>query len=368
MNIPWAKPALSNADIETLTQHLSSDWLSMGPRTKQFEEGLADIVNVNQAIAVSSGTAALDIALKSLMIGPGDEVIIPAMTYIAVAFAVSYQGAKIVLADINPDTFTIDVADVRSKITKRTKCIISVDYGGQIAAYDLLEEVAKEHNIYIVEDGAHSLGATYRGRPACSFGNIATTSFHIIKSLTTVEGGMIFTNSNEIAKDCRIIRNQGEDPNQKYRHIFIGNNYRMTDIEATMGLLQLSRLTSVLERRSEIAARYAEKLADMSDIIHLPQVPSNGTHAWFFYSILIRRRNDVRQYLATHGIDARVIWPILIHKQPIYANVLDFNETFPTAERVSDTILSLPLYYDMTVEEQDYVIDKLRRAVKKFKP
>jgi len=363
MHIPWAMPYIGKEELDEVVDTIKSTWVTMGPKVKRFESEIAGYIGVKHGIAVNSGTAALDVALKMIDIQPGDEVIIPAMTYIATANAVLYQHAKPVLADIAPDTYNIDPEDVSKKITNKTKCIMPIDYGGQGADYDVLMRIAEEHNVHLVVDGAQSIGGEYKGRRLCSFGEISTTSFHAAKIMTSIEGGMVFTNDDELADWARIIRNQGEDPKQKYYHTFLGHNYRMTDLHAAIGLAQFRRLDDIVKKRASIAEYYSKNLQEYADVIKLPYVAPHNKHAWFLYPILVNNCDEVQIYLHSNGIDTRRSWPLPIHKQPIYRDVFD-NASYPVAEEVSKHILNLPMYYAMSQEEQDYVIKHLKDAVK----
>lgn len=360
--IPWAVPYIGTDEEQEVTDTIRSTWVTMGPKVSRLEREVAAYVGVKHAVAVSSGTAALDVALKVLGIGPGDEVIVPAFTYIATANAVLYQHATPVLADVDPVTFNLDPDDVRRRVTPRTKGILPIDYGGQAADYDGLEAIVREHGLHLVQDGAESLGGEYKKRRLCSFGTVSTVSFHAAKVITSVEGGMVLTNNGELAERARIVRNQGEDPSNKYNHVLLGHNYRMTDLHAAVGLAQFGRLHEVLRKRQEIAAFYTEHLAEFGDAILLPVVKPENRHAWFFYPILVPHRDRIAQYLRDKGIDTRIAWPLPIHQQPLYRD--RFGESrFPVAERVAATILNLPLYYGMTEEEMRYVVIHLKDAI-----
>lgn len=364
MKIPWALPYIGEEEVREVTEVVKSTWLTMGPKVAQLEEEVASYLGVRHAVAVNSGTAALDVALKALGVGPGDEVIIPALTYIATANAVLYQGAKPVLADIEPVTFNIDPEEVQKKITSKTKCIMPIDYGGQASNYEALEKIAAKNDVKLIVDGAQSLGGEYWGRKLCSFGLLSTTSFHAAKIITSVEGGMVFTNDEALARRCRIIRNQGEDPKMKYYHVFVGHNYRLSDLHAAVGLAQFRRLNEVINKRTQLADYYTRNLSHLKGKIKLPQVLPGNKHAWFLYPVLINKRDAVAVYLKEQGVDTRVSWPMPIYKQPIYKEILP-NDFCPVAEKISQTILNLPMYFTMTREEQDYVIDRLSKAVEK---
>lgn len=363
MKIPWSKLYLDEKELNGVINVVKSGWLSMGPKVQKFEGIMANYVGVKHAIAVSSGTAALDIALKLLGINNNDEVIVPAMAYIATANSVLYQHAVPVFADIDSRTFNIDPDDVKKKITKKTKCIIPIDYGGQSADYGKLKKIAYENNIHIVEDGAPGLGGEYKGKKLCSFGDISTTSFHVAKIFTTIEGGMIFTDNDEYNKKVRIIRSQGEDLDKKYHHPLLGHNYRMTDINAAIGLVQIDRMTEVLANRRQSAEYYMSKLKDNQHIF-TPYVSVDCKHAWFLFPILVPNRDKVKDYLTEKGIETNISWPMPVYDQEIYQTFK--KDICPVAEKITEGILCLPMFYKITQEEQDYVIEHLTTAVEHF--
>ncbi len=363
MRVPWAMPYIGKEELDEVIDTVKSTWVTMGPKVKRLESEISGYIGVKHGIAVNSGTAALDVALKMIDIQPGDEVIIPAMAYIATANAVLYQHARTVLADIDPATYTIDPDDVSRKITSKTKCIMPIDYGGQGADYDALMRIAEEHKVHLVVDGAASIGGEYKGRKLCSFGEIATTSFHAAKVMTTIEGGMVFTSDDELANRARIIRNQGEDPKAKYYHTLLGHNYRMTDLYASIGLAQFKRLDDIIRKRASLAEYYTQNLRGYADAIELPYVAPHNKHAWFLYSVLVDNCDEVEIYLRSKGVDTRRSWPLPIYKQPIYQDAFH-DASYPVAEKVSKRILNLPMYYAMTQEEQDYVIKHLKDAAK----
>lgn len=365
MQIPWSKLYFDDDELNNVIEVVKSRWVSTGPKVEEFERRLADYVGVKYAVAVSSGTAALDIALKILGITPEDEVIIPAMTYIATANAVSYQNATPVFADIDPKTYTIDPADIESRITSRTKCIIPVDYAGHAADYDRIGKIARQHNLFIVEDGAPGLCGQYKDRMLCSFGDMAITSFHVAKIFTTVEGGMIFTDNKEYYEKARIIRWQGEDPNHKYHHPLVGFNYRMTDLHAAIGLAQTSprRIEKVLASRRQAADYYRARLRGIPSVT-LPYVSPDCVHPWFLFPILIPNRDKIQQYLFDKDIKANVSWPLVIYRQEPYRK---FKKTpCPVSERITNEILCLPLFYQISREEQDCVIEQLLAGLEKL--
>lgn len=362
LSVPWAQPSIGDDEVTEVVDSLRTGWVSMGPKVRALERELANYVGVRNAVAVSNGTAAIDVALKALGIGPGDEVIVPCLTYIATVNAVRYQGATPVLADVDARTFNIDPGSVRERLTPRTKAIIPVDYGGLAADCEALERICREGGLALVKDGAHSLGGSYRGKSLLSYGRVATLSMHTAKVMTSIEGGVVFSGDDELARFVRIYRNQGEDPKVKYLHPIVGQNYRMSDVHAAIGLAQFRRLEAFLKKRREIAAAYTEAFAKV-DGIRLQRIPEGAVHGWFFYPVLVRRRDKVVEALKQARIETRVGWPYPIHEQPPYRD-LGRPGDFPHAEEVADHVLNLPMFFEMTDAQRDHVVGSLRSAVR----
>ncbi len=363
--IPWSKFYYNEDEKKQVLEVFATGWFSSGPKVEELEKRMAEYVGVKYAVAMSTGTAALDVALKILGVQSEHEVIIPAMTYIATANAVSYQNAVPVFADIDPQTYTINPGEIERLITPQTRCIIPVDYAGHAADYDRINTIARKHKIAVLEDGAPGLCGEYKGRKLCSFGDMAITSFHVAKIFSTIEGGMLFTNNKEHYKRARIIRWQGEDPVKKYYHPEVGFNYRMTDLHAAIGLAQTSpqRMSAVLNHRRQGAQYYLKRLANVPGMT-LPFVSPDCVHPWFLFPVLVPSRDKIQQFLLDHGVKANVSWPLPIYKQEAYAA---YRHCFcPVAEKVTASVLCLPLFYQITREEQDYVIEMLLRGFKKF--
>ena len=361
MQIPWAKLYIDEKELQEVVDCIKSTWLAKGPKVEQFEAKVKALIGAKHCIAVNNGTSALDVALKVLDIKPGDEVIVPAMAYIATTNSVLYQHAVPVFADIDPRTFCLDAEEVRKKITARTRAIIAIDYAGQGADYKKLREVVQGKNIYIVEDAAPSFGGEQHSRKLCTFGDMAITSFHLAKTFTAVEGGMIFTDNDAWATKARIILNQGESSEEKYLHPYVGHNYRLSDLHASVGLAQVSRFEEVLRKRAELAGRYTREFNQKSSKINTPIVLPENKHAWFLYPVLVEQRDVVFKKLKEAGIQANVSWPRPVYKQPAYAA---YAENYcPVAEEITKKILCLPMYFAMTEEEQEYVIKKLVEIV-----
>ena len=355
LKVPWAEPFIGDEEIHEVTDSLQAGWVSMGPKVRALEEGIAAYAGVKHAVAVSNGTAALDAALKVLGVGPGDEVIVPALTYIATVNAVMYQGARPVLADVDPDTFNLDPVNVKDRLSDQTRVLMPIDYGGMASDGAAFEALCRDSAIQFVKDGAHSLGGASNGRSLLAYGALSTLSLHSAKVMTTVEGGMVLTDDGDLDRKIRMFRNQGEDPNRKYFHPVIGQNYRMTDLHAAIGLAQFRRLDAFLAKRRAIAARYTEAFRHHEGI-RLQRIPDDATPAWFFYPILVHGRDHVISELKARGVETRVGWPYPIHEQPPYRD-LGAPGDFPHAESIARHVLNLPLFYSMTDEQIDHVID-----------
>lgn len=365
MKIPWADPWLDDREKEELIQTYDSKWLSMGSRVKGFENKMSEYIGVKHAIAVSNGTDAIDIALKVLGIGYGDEVIVPAMTYIATVSAVLYQGAIPVFADIELETYNIDPASIEKCVTPKTKAIIYIDYGGNPSDIEGIKKVADKYGLFLIQDGAQSLGARYKGERLCKQGHICTTSFHTAKLITTIEGGMIFTQDDDFAKTAKIIRNQGEDPNQKYIHVLLGTNARMTEMNAAIGLIQLKKFDAILKKRKYIAEKYIKFLSDCKKII-LPKVRKQADCSWFFFPILVENRDVVTKKLKQAGIDTRIAYPMPVYEQPFFQKYKrkDINYDCKNAKWMTERVINLPMYHLMTDEQIKYVVEKLLDVVR----
>lgn len=359
MRIPWARPYLTEQEAEAVANVVRSGWISSGPKTRELEASVGAFLGVRHAIAVSSGTAALDVALAAAGIGPGDEVVVPAVAYVATVNSVAYRGARPVFADIEPVTFNLDPDAVEAKVTKRTRAVLSTGYAGHPQDYDGIRAVAERRGLLVVDDAAQTLGAEYNGKPCGSLTPIATTSFHTAKIVTSVEGGMVFTDDDSIAEAARVFRNQGEGT-EKYIHRVIGHNYRMTDVHAAIGLVQFSRISDVLQKRRSLAAYYSERLASVPGVATPTQL-TGCTHAWFAYAVQVDARDRVVAAMKEREVETRVMYPVPVNRQPAY---LEFNEErYPVSERFCAQVLNLPMYYDMTRAEQDYVMDALADAL-----
>jgi perosamine synthetase len=335
--VPWTIPNFQKEDIDSMKRVLDSGWLSMGNEVKLFEKQVALFLNTKYAIATNNGTSALDIALKCIDIKMGDEVIVPAFTYIATANAVKYNRGTPVYADIDT-TLNISSYSIEEKITSKTKAVITIDYGGNPSNYDKLLRITREHSVPLIVDGAQSLGSEYHNKKCCTHGLINTTSFHAAKILTTIEGGMLFTNNKLLCEKAQCIRNQGQKG--RYNHIMLGNNYRMIDVVAGMGVSQIKRFKKTLEDRKKKVLYYRENLKNVTYPIEL----KNTKNCYFLFLIAVEKRDKFNRYLNRNGIETRVYKPL---------------DNQCLAKQASEKIISLPLYCGITMEQQDYVIEKV---------
>ena len=295
--LPFARPDISDAEIEEAVAVLRSGWLTYGPKTQAFEEDFATAVQSEHAVAVSSCTAALHLALLASGIGPGDEVITTPLTFCATANVIVHAGATPVLADVCADDLNLDPAAVERRLTPRTRAILPVHYGGQPCRMDELLTLARAHNLLVIEDAAHAPGASYKGRPVGSLGDATCFSFYAIKNLTTGEGGMLTTNDAVIAEKARLLRSHGlstdawkrytEAGNAFYDVVMPGFNYRITDIQAAIGRGQLARLEAINAARAHLAALYSERL-NREPAVETPSVRPEVGHAWHLYPLRLR--------------------------------------------------------------------------------
>ncbi len=361
--IPIAKPIIEDDDIEAVEKVLRSGMLAQGEEVRLFEEEFAEYTGTEHAVAVSSGTAALDLVLKAFNLGPGDEVVTTSFSFVATANAILYQGARPVFADIDPKTYNIDPEDVLEKITDRTRAIIAVHLYGQPADIKALAEIAEDHNLILIEDAAQAHGAEFMGRKVGSFGDAAVFSFYPTKNMTTGEGGIVTTNSREIAQKIKLLRDHGQT--KKYLHEVLGWNLRMTNIAAALGRTQLRKL----ERLNSLRSKNAEVLnAELSRIegIRTPYVMPGAKHVWHQYVISIEdefplSRDELYRRLEEEGVGVAVHYPRPIHQQPLYRKLGYPANLCPRAIEASRRVLSLPVHPAVTRDDLKYVVSIIRR-------
>ncbi|MBS7645455.1 DegT/DnrJ/EryC1/StrS family aminotransferase [Candidatus Bathyarchaeota archaeon] len=366
------EPIIGEEEVRAVTEVLQSGILTdksgMGPRVIEFERRFAEYTGAKYAVAVSSGTAALHAALLAAGVGPGDEVIIPSFTFSATAEAVMLTGARPVFADIDEETYTITIESVEEALSRKTKAIIPVDLYGLPADIDPILEMAEKRDICVIEDAAQSLGATYKDRRVGAIAHQTCFSFYASKHVTTGEGGMITTNDEYLAEALRMIRTHGES--KPYWVERLGHNYRMTEMQAAMGIVQLQRLPKNIERRRENAAILTEKL-EKAKKLALPFETGDKAHAWHLYTVRVRgankgKRNKIVEYLRARRVSAAVYYPTPIHLLPYYKRLAESRRgTLSSAEKASSQVISLPVHPRVTPEDLDYIAKTLKKSLTK---
>ncbi|RLG00824.1 aminotransferase DegT [Thermococci archaeon] len=355
--IPIAKPLMGKKEIENVTEVLKSGMLASGEWVKKFEKEFANYIGVKHAIAMASGTVALDNALKVLGIREGDEVIVPDFTFIATANAVLFQNAKPVFADVSEKTFNINPDDIVKKITPKTKAVIGVHLFGHPFNVKALQEICEDHNLFLIEDSAQAHGAEFDDTKVGNFGTVSCFSFYATKNMTTGEGGMITTNDKKIERKLRLIINHGQS--EKYLHTELGYNYRMTNIQAAIGIAQLKKLDMFNDKRIKNAG-YFNKHIKAKKIIK-PEKEKNIKHVYHQYVIRVEnnKRDELIRYLNDKGVGNAIHYPLPVHLQPLYRKLNYPKEICPTATKISKEVLSLPVHPALKREELEYVCETI---------
>jgi perosamine synthetase len=375
MQIPFHKTHTTQEEIDAAIEAIKSGWLTMGPKTVAFEDEFKEFVGSNQAVSMNSATAALHLALKVVGLKRDDEVIVPTNTFVATAEVVTYFDAIPILCDIEEDTHNIDISKIEELITPKTKVIIPVHFAGQPCDMDEIYTITKKYNLKVIEDAAHAIPSSYKAQMIGSLKgtDITCFSFYATKTLSTGEGGMATTEDENYAKSMKINRLHGisKDAWDRYTikgawHYDIVDNgakYNTTDINASIGLVQLKKQNLLRDKRENIAKKYNEAFKDNSKII-LPFVKEDRKSSWHLYVIKIENRDDIIEELKKEGVGCSVHF-IPIHKHTYYKNRYNYkDENYPIANKVFEKSLSLPIYPDMSDEEVDYVIQKVQEIVK----
>ncbi|MGD1845993.1 MAG: DegT/DnrJ/EryC1/StrS family aminotransferase [Salibacteraceae bacterium] len=365
-----SQPVLGEEEWQSLKGPLESGWVTQGPKVREFENLFGEKHSVKHAMATTSCTTALHLALAALGVGPGDEVLVPAFTWVSTANVVLYCGATPVFVDIDPKTMNIDPRDIAHRITDKTKAIIPVHLFGLCADMDAIREAAP--GLAIVEDGACAAGATYKGTPAGALGDMGCFSFHPRKSVTTGEGGMLTTNRDDLADLANQMRNHGATISEEQRHHgpkpyilpdfnLLGFNYRMTDLQGAVGVVQMGKLDSFINERNEWAQYYKRELADL-EWLQTPEVPEGNRHGWQSFATLVDEskspcsRNEMMEKLQAKGISTRP-GTHAVHMLHLYAEKYSLKpEDYPGARLVNDCSMAIPLHNRMSAEDYAYVV------------
>ena len=356
--IPIAKPDIGPEEIEAVTEVLRSGMIAQGKQVAEFEERFAAMCGVRHAIAFGNGTLAEMAIFAGLGLGPGDEAITVAHTFAATANSILFTGATPVFVDIEPDTYVIDAKLIEKAITPRTRAIVPVHLFGLVADMDMICAIADRHGIAVVEDACQAHGATYRGRRAGSFGHGAF-SFYATKNMTTAEGGMVTTNDDRLADWLRLYRNQGM--RTRYAFEILGYNFRMTNLNAAIGLVQLDKLERNTGRRQAIAARYDEAFADLP--VRLPITPEGRTHVYHQYTVDVGGARDaILADLRENGVGADIYYPLPVHRQE-YVMERGLHADLPVTDAAAARTIALPMHPNLTADEQATVIGAVRAAV-----
>ncbi|MBW3661970.1 MAG: DegT/DnrJ/EryC1/StrS family aminotransferase [Actinobacteria bacterium] len=345
--IPIAKPLIGDEERAAVDAVLRSGALAQGPEVAAFEDEFSDLVEGRHCVAVNAGTSALHLALLAAGVGPGDEVVVPSFTFAATANSVRLVGATPVFVDIEPATFTIDPEAVAAAITPRTAAIMPVHLYGHPARMRELVVLAQRHGLLVIEDAAQAHAGELDGEPIGTFGSIAAFSFYPTKNMTTGEGGMIVTDDADVARRCRLFRNQGME--ERYRNEVVGFNLRMTDIGAAIGRVQLGRLAGWTERR----IANARHLDDHLQTVVTPPVASGAKHVYHQYTVRSDRRDELGEVLPRRGVGVGVYYPVPVHRLPSFDLRLDLPET----ERAAAEVLSLPVGPHLTPADLEHIVE-----------
>lgn len=370
LRVPVNEPNLIGNEKKYLNECIDTGWISFeGPFVKKFEAGMAALTNREYAISVCNGSVALDTAILALEIGEGDEVIMPTFTIMSCAAAVARVGGKAVFVDSDLYTWNMNVAEIEKKITAKTKAIMIVHIYGLPVDVDPILEIAQKYGLYVIEDAAEMHGQTYKGRPCGSFGDISTFSFYPNKHITCGEGGMLVTDNPKLAERCSLIRNLFFSPQKRYVHEELGYNFRMTNMQAAIGLAQLEKIDDTVLKKRWIGKKYTELLADLQEFIILPvEKTEYAMNIYWVYGILLTEKVKVNaevimQKLAERGIGTRgFFYPL--HKQPVFIKQnLYITEKYPNAEYLADKGFYLPSGLTLNEEQILYVAETLREVL-----
>jgi len=364
-DIRMSAPDISDGDVELVASVTRSGDLALGRYAEELETRCAELAGVRHGVTVSSGTAALHLIVRSLGLGPGDEVLVPSFTFAASVNAILFEGARPVFVDIESDTYNLDPEDVERHVNDRTKAVMAVDVFGHPAEWDALSQVGAKHGLRLIDDSCEAIGARYRDRPIGSFGHAAAFAFYPNKQMTTGEGGVILTDDDEIARLCRSLRNQGRGEMGLWlEHERLGYNYRLDEMSAALGVSQFARLESFLLKRDHVAALYTERLNGLG-WVRPPVVRPHVRMSWFVYVITLAEdvpRDVVMAKMEAEGIPTRAYFSP-IHRQPYIRERFEVpDEDLPVTASIADRTMALPFHNNLPLEHVERVVDALRRA------
>ncbi len=372
MRINLSRPDITEEEIRAVVDVLRTPDLSLGPKLAEFENAFCDYIGRKRAIAVNSGTSALFLCMLALDIGPGDEVITTPFTFIATTNSVLMAGAKPVLSEIDPVSMNIDPARIESKITDKTKAILPVEVFGNPAGFDKICEIARKHNLIVIEDSCEALGSELNGKKAGTFGRVGTFAFYPNKQITTGEGGIVLTDDDELADMCASLRNQGRGAGSTWlSHERLGYNYRISDINCALGIVQLSRIEQIKAKRKQLARWYQEILADDERLI-VPREPPGCDMSWFVFVVRLNetftkdKRDSILKAMRADGIQVSNYFPP-VHLQPFMAEKFGYKPgDFPITESTCQRTIALPFYNNLTRDEVLLVCDTLKKILDKI--
>jgi len=370
-NIPYGKQFIDEKDIKAVESVLKGDWLTTGPKVDEFENAIAKYIGCLHATVVNSGTSALDIAVQTLKIKKGLEIITTPFSFAATSNSIVYNNLVPIFADIKKNTRNIDPEDIKRKITNKTAAIIYVDYAGHPCDINKIKEIAYENDLYLIEDASHAIGSEFNNKKIGNYADMTIFSFHPVKNMTTGEGGAVVTDNNEFNKSLKIFRNHGIDTDlherqSKKGYMYdikeLGRNYRITDFQCALGISQLKKLDSFITKRNELANLY-KKLLENVDFVETPSNWSNVKNSWHIYTILLKEgidRDDFFRYMKNNNIGVNVHY-IPIYRFSYYKNNYNIDPLdYPITESVFKNIITLPLYPHLKTEYVEYICDKIR--------
>lgn len=367
--VPLSKPDITAKEIKAVAEVLKTPHLSLGKKYIEFENLVAKYAGVKYAVAVNSGTSGLHLIVRALGIKKGDEVITTPFSFIASSNCILYEGAKPVFVDIDPKTLCIDVKKIEEKITDKTKAILAVDVFSHPAGWQELKKIADKHNLLLIEDSAEALGSKQNNKMCGSFGDAGVFAFYPNKQITTGEGGMILTNDERIANECKSMANQGRKvvDGKWLEHIMLGYNYRLDEMSCAIGITQLKRIKEILKKRSKVSTLYNNKLKNI-DGVEIPYIEEGNALSWFVYVLklsdkFIGKRDDIIKKMGERGIQcSNYFQPI--HLQPFYKNEFGYKEgDFPISENISKRTIALPFHNNLTEKEVNLVVKNLKEIL-----